>query len=123
MFVLTKHRIDHHSTIMPHNTFTAWKMSCYTPEAVTNMASIFDDIDGLSLEEKNIAARALLRAYKSYDDLDGRFGKGGLDHMYHNLHRGEMTGDESKKVQKLIESTVVDVLDGVFFFLSPSLYN
>jgi hypothetical protein len=41
-------------------------------------------------------------------------GKGGLDHMYHNLHRGEMTGDESKKVQKLIESTVLDVLDAVF---------
>jgi hypothetical protein len=62
MFVLTKHRIAH-STIMPHNTansFTAWKMSCYTPEAVINMALVFDDINVLSLEEKNIAACALL---------------------------------------------------------------
>ena len=73
-------------------------------------------IDGLSLEEKNIAARALLRAYRSYDDLGGRFRKGGLDHMYHNLHvLGEMTGDESKKVRNLIESTVLDVLDAVLY--------
>ena len=102
---------------MPRNSkFTGWKMSCYTPEAVANMASVFDDINGLSSEEKNIAARALLRAYRSYDDLGGRFRKGGLDHMYHHLHGlGEMTGDESKKVQKLIESTVLDVLNAVFY--------
>ena len=86
------------------------------PEAVANIASLFDDIDGLSLEEKNIAARALLRAYRSYDDLGGCFRKGGLDHMYHNLHGlGEMTGDESKKVRNLIESTVLDVLDAVLY--------
>ena len=79
------------------------------------MASVFADIDSLSLEEKNVAARALLRAYKSYDNLGGRFRKGGIDHMYHHLHgQGEMTGDESKKAQKLIESTVLDVLDAVF---------
>ena len=34
--------------------------------------------------------------------------------MYYKLHRGGMTGDESKEVQKLIESTVLDVLNAVF---------
>ena len=116
-----------HSTVMPCNTAdssTASKMSCYTPEAVANMALVFDDIDGLSLEEKNIAVRALLRAYRSYDDLGSRFSEGGLDHMYYHLHGlGEMTGDESKKVRKLIESTVLDVLDAVFYLFVSFLYN
>ena len=60
MFVLTKHMINTAfiPPSMPH--ITASKMTYYAPEAVTNMALVFDKIHGLSLEEKNIAAHALL---------------------------------------------------------------
>ena len=45
---------------MLHKT-DSWKMSCYMPEAVTNMASLFDEIDDLSLEERMLQ---LMHYYK-----------------------------------------------------------
>lgn len=74
-------------------------MTYYAPEAVTNMALVFDKIDGLSLEEKNIAAHALLQAYRSHDNIVDCFRKGGLDDMY--VSSSTWTGrNDRQQVQK-----------------------
>lgn len=93
----------------------------YTPEGVASLAAFFRRIPELSPEQRNTAARAILRANKSEDDTRATCKDGGLDSLYIDLHGlGEAQGDEAKQISHLQDRTMRDVLDAVCFH-SPSL--
>lgn len=88
----------------------------YTPEGIASLAALFRRIPELSPEQRNTAARAILRANKSEDDTRATCKDGGLDLLYIDLHGlGEAQGDEAKQISHLQDRTMRDVLDAVCF--------
>lgn len=95
----------------------------YTPSSVAAVATLFRSIPELSPEMRKIAARAILRSQKIFENPCETTKNGCLDMMYVELHGlGEAQGVEAKEIRHLENETHGDLLDAVCSMSNPSFF-